>query len=287
MTIGIGMAIVIGSILLGYGMHGGHFAVLMQVSELIIIGGAAFGAIVIGNTPKVVVRMFKELAGLLRPGGDRRNAYNELLHVLYEMFYTARRDGLVSIESHVEDPETSELFRRYPSFHGNHHAREFLADTMKVLLAGTVEEHHLSEILDTDLEVHHDTAMTVPRVLHKTGDALPAFGIVAAVLGVIITMGHIGGSPEEIGEKIAAALVGTLLGVFLAYAVVNPLAQAIETRVNGDHAYLRVLRTALLSFARGDSPASSVEFARRSIGAADRPSFSEVEDLIRGGPRSD
>ena len=154
---------------------------------------------------------------------------------------------------------------------------------MKVLLAGTVEEHHLSEILDTDLEVHHETAMQVPRVLQRTGDALPAFGIVAAVLGVIITMGHIGGSPEEIGEKIAAALVGTLLGVFLAYAVVNPLASAIENRVNDTHAYLRVVRTALLSFARGDSPATSVEFARRSIEGEDRPSFSEVEDLIRGG----
>lgn len=280
------MAIVIGSILLGYSMHGGHFAVLMQVSELIIIGGAALGAMVIGSKPQVVLRVFTEMLALLKPGGSRRTAYNELLHVLYEIFYAARRDGLVSIEPHVEDPEKSELFRRYPTFHANHEAQEFLADTMKVLLAGTVEEHHLSEILDTDLEVHHETAMQVPRVLQRTGDALPAFGIVAAVLGVIITMGHIGGSPEEIGEKIAAALVGTLLGVFLAYAVVNPLASAIETRVNDTHAYLRVVRTALLSFARGDSPATSVEFARRSIEGDDRPSFAEVEDLIRGGARS-
>lgn len=285
MTITIGMAIVIGSILLGYTMHGGHFAVLMQVSELIIIGGAALGAMVIGSHPKVVMRIFTEILALLKPGGNHREAYNELLHVLYEVFYSARRDGLVSIEPHVEDPETSELFKKYPSFQKNHEATEFLSDTLKVLLAGTVEEHHLSEILDTDLEVHHEAAMKVPQALQRTGDALPAFGIVAAVLGVIITMGHIGGSPEEIGEKIAAALVGTLLGVFLAYAVVNPIASAIENRINDAHAYLRVLRTALLSFARGDSPATSVEFARRSIEGADRPTFAEVEDLIRGGAK--
>jgi len=283
MTIAIGMAIVIGSILFGYSMHGGNFAVLMQVSELIIIGGAALGAMVIGSSPQVVLQVFKDVAGLLKPEKNQKVAYNDLLHVLYEVFYSARRDGLVSIEQHVEDPASSDLFGKYPSFQANHEATEFLSDTLKVLLAGTVEEHHLSEILDTDLEVHHETAMKVPVVLQRTGDALPAFGIVAAVLGVIITMGHIGGSPEEIGEKIAAALVGTLLGVFLAYAVVNPLASAVENRVQQAHAYLRVIRTALLSFARGDSPATSVEFARRSIEATDRPSFSEVEDLIRGG----
>lgn len=282
MTIAIGMAIALGSISIGYVMHGGNFAVLMQVSELIIIGGAALGAMVIGSSPQDVKNIFVQLLSLLKPGRDGRVAYNELLHVLYEVFYSARRDGLVSIEPHVEDPATSDLFSRYPTFQNNHEATEFFSDTLKVLLAGTVEEHHLTEILDTDLEVHHEAAMRVPHVLQKTGDALPAFGIVAAVLGVIITMGHIGGSPEEIGEKIAAALVGTLLGVFLAYAVVNPLASAVENKVNEAHAYLRVIRTALLSFARGDSPATSVEFARRSIEGEDRPTFSEVEDLIRG-----
>jgi len=283
MTIAIGMAIVFGSISIGYWMHGGNFAVLMQVSELIIIGGAAIGALVIGSSPRDVKNIVIELIELVKPGGDGRVAYNELLHVLYEVFYSARRDGLVSIEPHVEDPASSDLFKQYPTFQNNHEATEFLADTLKVLLAGTVEEHHLTEILDTDLEVRHEASMRVPHILQLSGDALPAFGIVAAVLGVIITMGHIGGSPEEIGEKIAAALVGTLLGVFLAYAVVNPLAAAVTNRVNEAHAYLRVLRTALLSFARGDSPATSVEFARRSIEGEDRPSFAEVEDLIRGG----
>lgn len=283
MAIAIGMVIVIGSILLGYTMHGGHLAVLWQVSEFIIIGGAALGAMVIGTSPDVVKRVFADTLGLLKPTGNREQAYTDLLHVLYEVFYSARRDGLVAIEEHVEDPSKSSLFKQYPSFQKNHEATEFFSDTLKVLLAGTVEEHHLMEILDTDLEVHHETAMQVPHALQKSGDALPAFGIVAAVLGVIITMGYIGGTPEEIGKKIAAALVGTLLGVFLAYAIVNPLASALENKIHTEHSYLRVIRTALLSFARGDSPATSVEFARRSIEATDRPSFSEVEALIRGG----
>lgn len=262
-------------------MHHGQIAVLIQVSEFIIIGGAGMGAMVVGNPPAVVKRIFKEILGLLKPNPFSEKTYGELLQVLYEVFQTARKEGLVGLESHIEDPHSSEIFKKYPSFAGNHHALSFLADTLKVLLTGAVEDHHLSDILELDLEQQHEEAMAAPHAIQAVGDAMPAFGIVAAVLGVIITMGSIGGEAAEIGEKVAAALVGTFLGVLLAYGVFNPLASAITARVKAEHAYMACIRTALLSFARGDSPMTSVEFARRNIEPEDRPSFTELESMTR------
>ena len=281
MFLAIGLAIVFGSILLGYTMHGGNVMVLVQVSEFIIILGCGLGAVLLANRPSIVMGMMKETLGLLKPSTYNRKAYVELLQVLYELFYTARKDGLMGIESHVEAPQDSELFRKYPMFRRNKHAVAFLADTLKVMLTGTVDDHHLSEILDLDIERHHAEGMAVPAALMRVGDAMPGFGIVAAVLGVIITMGHIGGSAEEVGKSVAAALVGTFLGVLLAYGVFNPIAQAIEHRVHGGDAYMRSIRTAILSFARGDPPITSVEFARRNIEPHDRPSFVEIEELTR------
>lgn len=277
----IGFLVVFGSVIGGYIMHQGEIAVLLQVSEFVIIGGAGLGAIIIGNPPPVAKRIFTESAGLIRPNRFTEAAYSELLQVLYEIFQTARKDGLVGLEAHIEEPEKSEIFGKYPNFASNHHAVAYLSDTLKVLLTGAVEDHHLSEILDLDLEQQHEEAMAVPHAVQRVGDAMPAFGIVAAVLGVIITMGAIGGPPEEIGRKVAAALVGTFLGVLLAYGVFAPLASALESRIRAEHAYMSCIRTALLSFARGDSPMTSVEFARRNIEPADRPSFAELETMTR------
>lgn len=260
-------------------MHGGNIAVLYQVSEFIIIGGAGVGAILIGNSWAVVKRIVRETAALFKADPYNRETNTELLKVLYEIFYIARRDGLIGVEEHVERPAESELFKKYPAFGQNHHAVSFLADTMKVLLSGTVADHHLAEILDLDLEQYHEEAMVVPHSIASIGDAMPGFGIVAAVLGVIITMGKIGGEPAVIGESVAAALVGTFLGVLLAYAVFAPIAQQLENRVRSEHDYMRSIRTAVLSFARGDAPLTSVEFARRSIPPEHRPSFTEVEEL--------
>ena len=277
----IGLVIVFGSILVGYTMHDGELAVLLQYNEFVIIGGAGLGAVIVANKPSTVKGIVTQTLALLKPNPFNRNTFTELLQVLYDIFYAARKDGLVGIESHVEDPEASELFQRYPSFHGNHHALAFLTDTMKVLLTGAVEDHHLSEILEMDLEQHHHEAMVVPAALHTLGDAMPGFGIVAAVLGIIITMGRIGGSPEAVGEAVAAALVGTFLGILLAYGVFAPVANAIETRVSAEERYMATIRTALLSFARGDPPITSVEFARRSIEPEDRPTFTELEEMTR------
>jgi chemotaxis protein MotA len=283
----IGLAIVFGSIITGYLMHHGALAVLIQINELIIIGGSGFGAVVVGNKPSTVKRIVKESLGLLRPSAYNRTTFTELLQVLYDVFYAARKDGLVGIESHVENPEESELFRKYPSFHKNHHAVSFLTDTMKVLLTGAVEDHHLSEILDLDLEQHHNEAMAVPTALQTVADAMPGFGIVAAVLGVIITMGKIGGSPAAVGESVAAALVGTFLGILLSYGVIGPMANAIQSRVTAEERYMATIRTALLSFSRGDPPITSVEFARRNIEPEVRPSFTELEEMTRRRGRSE
>lgn len=277
----VGLLIVFGSIVAGYTMHHGELAVLIQVNEVIIIGGAAVGALVVGNKPSTVKGIVSRVLELLKPNPYDRKAFSELLQVLYDIFYVARKDGLVGIEAHVERPHESELFKKYPGFHSNHHAVSFLSDTMKVLLTGTVEDHHLAEILDLDLDQHHHEAMEVPTALTGMGDAMPGFGIVAAVLGVIITMGKIGGSPEAIGESVAAALVGTFLGILLAYGVIGPMANAIKNRVSAEERYMGTIRTALLSFARGDPPITSVEFARRNIEPEARPSFSELEELTR------
>jgi len=277
----IGLVVVFGSILGGYTMHHGKVGVLIQVSEFIIIGGAALGALVIGNPPALIKRLFADLIGLLKPNPYTEKAYGELLQLMYDVFQKARKEGLIGLEAHIEDPEKSDIFNKYSSFTHNHHAVAFFTDTLKVLLTGAVEEHHLMEILDLDLERQHEEALAVPTALTKVGDAMPGFGIVAAVLGVVITMGSIGGAASEIGEKVAAALVGTFLGILLSYGVISPLASAMEARLKAEQAYMMCIRTALLAFARGDSPMTAVEFARRNIEPGDRPTFAELEELTR------
>lgn len=277
----IGLLVVFGSILGGFIMDHGHIGVLVQVSEFVIIGGAAFGALVIGNPPALIKHIFGALLGLAKPNPYNEKSYGELLQLLYDLFQKARKEGLIGLEAHIEDPEKSDLFNKYPTVAKNHHAVAFLTDTLKVLLTGAVEDHHLAEILDLDLERQHEEAMAVPGALTKVGDAMPGFGIVAAVLGVVITMGSIGGAAAEVGEKVAAALVGTFLGILLSYGVINPLASAVESRIKSEESYMMSIRTALLAFARGDSPMTAVEFARRNIEPGDRPSFAELEGLTR------
>jgi chemotaxis protein MotA len=277
----IGLVVVLGSVIGGYTMHHGKLAVLNQPSEVIIICGAALGAFIIANPMSVVTGSFKAVLGLLKPNPYGARAYAELLQVLYELFQKARKDGLIGLEAHIEEPEKSDIFSKYPLFSKNHHAQAFLCDTLKVLLTGTVEDHHLAEILEVDLEKQHHEHLKIPHAITQVGDAMPGFGIVAAVLGVVITMGSIGGSAAEIGEKVAAALVGTFLGILFAYGIIAPIASAIGSRIHAEHDYMLVIRTAILSFARGDAPMSAVEFARRNIEPHERPSFAELEALTR------
>jgi chemotaxis protein MotA len=277
----VGILVVFGSILVGFVLDHGHLVVLVQWTEFLIIGGAALGAFLVSNPMSVVMGSFKGILGLLKPNPYNEKAYAELLKVLYDVFQKARKDGLVGLESHIEDPSKSDLFKPYPFFAHHHHAMPMLCDTLKVLLTGAVEDHHLAEILDLDLERQHAEAHAVPQALSKIADALPGFGIVAAVLGVVITMGSIGGTASEIGEKVAAALVGTFLGILLSYGLVNPIANALDARLRSEHDYMSCIRTALLAFARGDAPLTCVEFARRNIEPVERPTFAELEALMR------
>ncbi len=281
MFVVIGLLILFGSVIGGFMMHHGQPAALIQVNEFIIIGGAAFGAMVIQNPMSVIKGSFAGILGLLKPNKFAHETYSELLQVLYEVFQRARKDGLVGLESHIEDPSKSDIFTKFPHFSGHAAGVSLLADTLKVLLTGAVEDHNLAEILDIDLDQQLEANMHVPHALAAVGDGMPGFGIVAAVLGIIITMGSIGGAASEIGEKVASALVGTFLGILLSYGVINPMAKAIESRVKAEHAYMCCIRTALLSFARGDAPMTAVEFARRNIDPHDRPSFAELEALTR------
>ena len=281
MFIIVGLVIVFGSVIGGYLLGHGHLAVLFQPNEYLVLGGAGLGSMIIANPISVLKASIGQTLGLLKPNPFGASAYAELLQVLYDIFQKARKDGLVGLESHIESPEGSDIFQKYPSFMGNHHAVSLLCDTLKVLLTGTVEDHNLAEILDVDLEKHHHEAMLVPHAITSVGDAMPGFGIVAAVLGVIVTMGSIGGAASEIGNHVAAALVGTFLGILLAYGVFGPIAKAMENRIHAEHDYMLCVRTALLSFARGDAPMTAVEFARRNVEPHERPSFAELEELTR------
>jgi chemotaxis protein MotA len=277
----IGLVVVLGSVIAGYTMHHGRLAVLWQPTEFIIIGGAGLGSFIMANPPSVIKASVAAAMALLKPTPFNKKSYGELLQVLYEVFQTARKDGLIALEVHIEEPEKSAIFSKYPGFSHHHHAVTFLCDTLKVLLTGAVEDHHLADILDLDLERMHEEEHQVPQAITTVGDAMPGFGIVAAVLGVVITMGSIGGAASEIGNKVAAALVGTFLGILLAYGMIGPFAKAIEVRQRGEGQYMSCIRTALLSFARGDAPMTCVEFARRNIEPVDRPSFAELEALTR------
>ncbi len=275
----VGIVVLFGAILGGYIMEGGKIPVLIQPAELVIICGASLGAALIGNGMATTMATFKAAIGAMKGNPYTKTAYEEALGLFFNFFQLARREGLVALEKHVEKPEESTFFKDYPFFAANHHALLFLADTMKVILTGAVEPHDLAEVLEADLDAHHEAAMVIPGAITTSGDAMPGFGIVAAVLGVVITMGSIGGEAAVIGHKVGAALVGTFLGILLAYGVFAPLAKAVEAQIAAEHQYLLCIKAAVLAFARGDSPLTCAEFARRSIAPDNRPSFTELEAI--------
>jgi chemotaxis protein MotA len=252
---------------------------LMQRSELFIIGGTAVGAFLVSNPMSVVTGSIRSVRGLLKPNPYDEKAYSELLEVLYDVFQKARKHGLAGLEDDIERPEKSDIFKQHPFFSNNRRAQPFLCDALKLLLSGAVEDRHVAEILDRDLERQGQDARAIPAALSKIGDALAAFGVVAVVLGVVISMGWIGGTAAEIGKTVAVALVGTFLGFLASYGMVNPIATALEARRRAEHIYMSCIRTALLAFARGDSPMTCVEFARRNIEPVERPTFAVLEAL--------
>lgn len=277
----IGIVVVLGAIVAGYAMHGGNFGVLIQINELIILAGAGLGSFLAANGMQNLTGAIKSVLNLLKPDPCTKPAYNDLLKMMYSLFNIARKEGLLGLEKHIEDPNASEIIKLYPTFLSNHHAVNFFCDTMKVILTGAVGPHDLSEMMELDLETAHAEANIPAEAIQTVGDAMPGFGIVAAVLGVIITMGKIGGDAAEIGHSVAAALVGTFLGILLAYGVFAPISRAMTLRLHSEGQYLNCIRYALFSFARGESPITCVEFARRNIDPAQRPGFAEMEKAVK------
>ena len=276
----IGLIVVFGSVLGGYVMHHGQLAVLYQPTEYLIIGGAAIGTLVIATPLGVLKRLIPQVLGIFSSGPGKKE-YLELLVMMYEFFVLSKQSGLMGLESHFEKPQESTILKKYPTFMKNHHALDFISDTMKVIIMGGVPAYDLEDLMDVDLEAHHHEVSQVPAALSRVADGLPGLGIVAAVLGVVITMGHINGGAEEIGKNVAAALVGTFLGILGAYGVVGPLGTNIEARNNADGELFNVMKAGLLGFYKGFPPVIAVEFARRTIPGDLRPEFAETEDACR------
>jgi chemotaxis protein MotA len=278
----VGVLIVAASVTGGYLMHGGQLLVLNQPSEFLIIGGAALGSLLI-STPMVVVKqMFGQLSGLFR-SGPNKDDYLDLLTMLYQMFKLTQQSGVMALEAHCDDPIGSPIMSKYPRFLANHRAVSFLTDSIKVIILGGIGSHDLEALMDEDLEVHHLDEMRPATTLTRISDALPGLGIVAAVLGVVITMQAIDGPPEEIGHKVGAALVGTFLGILMSYGFVGPIAANIEYSVERDSRYLICMKAGLLAIYKGFAPTIAVEFARRTIPDDVRPEFEETEAACRRG----
>jgi chemotaxis protein MotA len=280
MLIIVGSVIVLGAVIGGFLMAGGHLEVLIQPSEFVVIGGAAIGSLLISTPMKVLSSLVNQLKGAFG-AGTTKNDYVELLSMLYQIFKLVQQSGVMALESHFEDPPKSPLLGKYPKFLARHEAVDFLADSAKVIIVGGIAAHDLEALMDEDLKVHHDDSVKPAATLNKVGDALPGLGIVAAVLGVVITMGHIDAPPAEIGHHVGAALVGTFLGILLSYGFVAPLSSNLEGRVNDEQYYYLCVKAGLLAVYKGHPPAIAVEFARRVLPHDVRPTFNETEKFCR------
>jgi chemotaxis protein MotA len=279
----IGILVVFGAVVGGYLMEKGNLMVLVQPAELVIIGGAAVGTVLIANPLHILKKIAGGIAGVFGGTKYSKARYLETCKMLYDTFNRARRNGLVALEGDVEDPSKSEIFSKYKAFLNDHHVRDFVCDTLRMATSGGIEPFDLDQMIENDMEVHHHGATQPIAALSTMADSLPGLGIVAAVLGVVITMGALGGPPEEIGHKVAAALVGTFLGILLCYGLIGPVSQNMAKAADDEHAYYQVLRVAMIAFVKGLSPVLAIEMARRSIPSPVRPSFLEVEGAVRGG----
>ena len=277
----IGFVVVLGAVVGGYLMEHGQIGVLVQPAELLIIGGAGLGTLLVANPLSTLLRIGKGLLTVLKGTPYTREFYLETLKMLNGVFMQARKLGMVKLEEDVENPAKSQVFSKYPNFLANHHAVDFVCDTLRMAISGGVPAFDLDQMMETDMEVHHQEASEPVSALSTVADSLPGLGIVAAVLGVVITMGALGGPPEEIGHKVAAALVGTFLGILLCYGFLGPLASNLQKMNDAESNYLRCLRAGVIAFVKGSAPVLAVEFARRSIPGELRPSFKDFEIACR------
>jgi chemotaxis protein MotA len=277
----VGIFLVFTAIISGFLMEKGQMTVLLQPAELLIIAGAASGTLLVANPIRTLKAIAAGLAAALKGSPFTKDHYLSTLKMMFQFLNKVRKEGLLSVEMDVEKPAESELFKNYPSFLNDHHARGFVCDTLRTVITGGVEPFDMDQMMELDMEVHHHEAIQPVDALSTVADSLPGLGIVAAVLGVVITMGSLGGPPEEIGKHVAAALVGTFLGILLCYGVVGPLSANMRKSAEEHSEYLNVLRVLLLAFLKGSAPMIAIEMGRRAIPAYVRPSFDEMEKTCK------
>jgi len=281
MLVILGFLIVIVSVFGGFALAGGHLAALLQPVELLMIGGAAAGAFLGGNSSKAIRATLKALPTVLRGSRYTKSLYMELMSLLYEILAKVRKEGLMSIEVDVDKPREGPLFRKYSRILADHHAVEFLTDYLRLMVGGNLNAFEIEALMDHEIDTHHREGELPARIIQKMGDAMPAFGIVAAVMGVVHTMASVGLPPAELGRLIAQALVGTFLGVLLAYGFVGPLAGVLEQKLSEASKMLECIKVTLLASLNGYAPALAVEFGRKVLYSTERPSFSELEEHVK------
>ncbi|WP_018077175.1 flagellar motor stator protein MotA [Thiobacillus denitrificans] len=282
MLVIVGYIVVLFSIFGGFALAGGHLAALLQPVELLMIGGGAAGAFFVGNNSKAIKATLKALPTVFKGSKYTRALYMDIMALLYELLTKIRKEGLMSVESDVDSPENSPLFTKYPAVMADHHIVEFLTDYLRLMVSGSMNAFEIENLMDNEIETHHHEGEIPSHVIAKIGDGLPAFGIIAAVMGVVHTMESVGLPPAELGILIAHALVGTFLGILLAYGFVGPLASLLEQKLNESTKMLQCIKVTLLASINGYAPAIAVEFGRKVLFSTERPSFSELEEHVRG-----
>jgi len=281
MLVIVGYVVVVLSVFGGFALAGGHLHSLWQPVEVLMIAGAGFGAFMVGNTGPALKATFKALPKVLKGAKYTKDNYMELMALLYELLGKVRKEGLMSIEGDVESPEESPLFAKYPKVLHDHHVIEFLTDYLRIMVSGNLNAMELENLMEVEIETHHHEEMVPSHVIAKLGDALPAFGIVAAVMGVVHTMGSVGIPPAELGILIGAALVGTFLGILLAYGFIGPLANLLEQKADESTKMYQTIKVTLLANLNGYAPAMAVEFGRKVLLSTERPGFIELEAFVK------
>lgn len=281
MLVIIGYIVVCAAVFGGFALNGGHLAALAQPLELLMIGGAALGAFLVGNNGKAIKATMKALPTLLQGSRHTKELYMEMMSLLFDVLSKVRKEGLMSIEGDIDRPEESPLFSKYPGVLADHHIVEFMTDYLRLMVSGNMDAFQIENLMDNEIETHHHEGAVPAHCIAKLGDGLPAFGIVAAVMGVVHTMESVGIPPAELGILIAHALVGTFLGILLAYGFVGPLASLLEQKLEESTKMFQCVKVTLLASLNGYAPALAVEFGRKVLYSTERPTFSELEDHIK------
>lgn len=281
MLVIVGYIIVCACVFGGFALAGGHLASLWQPIELLMIGGAAFGAFFVGNNGKAIKATLKAFPSIFKGSKYTKDMYMELMALQFDVLSKVRKEGLMSIEGDIEAPDASPLFSKYPAVVADHHIIEFMTDYLRLMVSGNMDAMQIENLMDNEIETHHHEGAIPAHVIAKIGDGLPAFGIVAAVMGVVHTMESVGLPPAELGILIAKALVGTFLGILLAYAFVSPLATVLEQKLEESTKMFQCVKVTLLASLNGYAPALAVEFGRKVLYSTERPSFAELEEHIK------